>query len=90
MKLLGRSVALPELTRLLQDASLDELMALVTARHAVHFDPVRVGEVGVECIQISDMQAYIDYFAGKLRDYQYPEHEIAMALAGLPPVAEGT
>jgi tryptophan synthase beta chain len=37
-----------------------------------------------------DMQAYIDYFAGKLRDYQYPEHEIAMALAGLPPVAEGT
>jgi tryptophan synthase beta chain len=33
-----------------------------------------------------DMQAYIDYQAGKLRDYAYPEEEIAMALAGLPVV----
>jgi tryptophan synthase beta chain len=31
-----------------------------------------------------DMQAYIDYHAGKLHDYEYPEEEIAMALAGLP------
>lgn len=31
-----------------------------------------------------DMQAYIDYHAGKLKDYEYPEEEIAMALAGLP------
>jgi tryptophan synthase beta chain len=31
-----------------------------------------------------DMQAYIDYNAGKLKDYAYPEAEIAMALAGLP------
>ncbi len=31
-----------------------------------------------------DMQAYIDYHAGELRDYEYPEEEIAMALAGLP------
>ena len=31
-----------------------------------------------------DMQAYMDYFAGKLRDYEYPEQEVAMALAGLP------
>ncbi|MEX0332331.1 MAG: TrpB-like pyridoxal phosphate-dependent enzyme, partial [Puniceicoccaceae bacterium] len=31
-----------------------------------------------------DMQAYTDYNAGKLRDYDYPEEEIAMALAGLP------
>ena len=31
-----------------------------------------------------DMQAYMDYTAGKLRDYAYPEEEIAMALAGLP------
>ncbi len=31
-----------------------------------------------------DMAAYIDYNAGKLRDYAYPEHEIAMALAHLP------
>jgi tryptophan synthase beta chain len=33
-----------------------------------------------------DMQAYIDYNAGKLQDYEYPEEEIAMALAGLPVV----
>jgi len=33
-----------------------------------------------------DMQAYIDYGAGKLRNYDYPEEEIAMALAGLPVV----
>ena len=33
-----------------------------------------------------DMQAYIDYQAGKLRDYEYPEAEVAMALAGLPSV----
>jgi tryptophan synthase beta chain len=33
-----------------------------------------------------DMQAYIDYHAGQLKDYAYPEEEIAMALAGLPAV----
>jgi len=33
-----------------------------------------------------DMQAYLDYFAGKLRDFEYPEQEIALALAGLPSV----
>ncbi len=33
-----------------------------------------------------DMQAYMDYFAGKLRDYEYPADEVAMALAGLPSV----
>jgi tryptophan synthase beta chain len=33
-----------------------------------------------------DMQAYIDYTAGRLQNYEYPEHEIAMALAGLPPL----
>ena len=31
-----------------------------------------------------DMQAYIDYTAGKLQNYEYPDEEIAMALAGLP------
>jgi len=31
-----------------------------------------------------DMQAYSDYHAGKLHDYDYPNEEIAMALAGLP------
>jgi tryptophan synthase beta chain len=34
-----------------------------------------------------DMQAYIDYFAGSLRDVPYDEGELAMALAGLPAVS---
>jgi len=34
-----------------------------------------------------DMQAYIDYHAGKLENFDYPAEEIAMALAGLPVVA---
>ena len=34
-----------------------------------------------------DMQAYTDYFAGALKDEQYDENELAMALAGLPAVA---
>jgi len=35
-----------------------------------------------------DMQAYIDYFGGKLKDLQYDEADLAMALAGLPSVPE--
>ena len=34
-----------------------------------------------------DMQAYMDYFGGKLQDLNYDEGELAMALAGLPAVA---
>ncbi len=34
-----------------------------------------------------DMQAYIDYFDGRLKDLDYDEAELAMALAGLPSVA---
>lgn len=34
-----------------------------------------------------DMQAYIDYSAGKLVDHEYSADDVAMALAGLPPVA---
>ena len=34
-----------------------------------------------------DVQAYLDYQAGKLQDYEYPAEEIAMALAGLPSVS---
>jgi tryptophan synthase beta chain len=34
-----------------------------------------------------DMQAYTDYFAGKLTDHSYDESELAMALAGLPSMA---
>lgn len=36
-----------------------------------------------------DMQAYIDYHAGKLVDQEYDESELAMALSGLPSVAAG-
>ncbi len=36
-----------------------------------------------------DMQAYTDYFAGKLSDQPYEEAELAMALAGLPVVETG-
>jgi tryptophan synthase beta chain len=35
-----------------------------------------------------DMQAYIDYFGGKLQDLDYDEGELAMALAGLPSVRD--
>jgi tryptophan synthase beta chain len=31
-----------------------------------------------------DMQSYIAYQAGQLENYDYPEEEVAMALAGLP------
>ena len=34
-----------------------------------------------------DMQAYMDYAAGKLKDQDYDESELAMALAGLPSMA---
>jgi tryptophan synthase beta chain len=33
-----------------------------------------------------DVQAYLDYHAGKLQAYEYPAEEVAMALAGLPSV----
>src|SRR5688500_10393546 len=33
-----------------------------------------------------DMQAYLDYAAGKLRDHEYSHEEVALALAGLPSV----
>ena len=35
-----------------------------------------------------DMQAYMDYFGGRLTDNTYDESELAMALAGLPSVQE--
>ena len=33
-----------------------------------------------------DMQAYMDYQAGVLHDFEYSDEEVAMALAGLPSV----
>jgi tryptophan synthase beta chain len=37
-----------------------------------------------------DMQAYLDYFSGRLTDQEYDESELAMALAGLPSVPGST
>ncbi len=34
-----------------------------------------------------DMQSYLDYFAGKLQNYEYPKADIEAALAQLPKVA---
>ena len=67
------------------------------ANHAVKGaidEALRCREEGVSrCILFNlcghghfDMQAYTDYFAGKLVDQQYDEKELAMALAGLPSV----
>ncbi|QIT56908.1 TrpB-like pyridoxal phosphate-dependent enzyme [Aquisalimonas sp. 2447] len=36
-----------------------------------------------------DMQAYTDYLAGNLKDLEYAEDEVAMALSGLPSVNSG-
>ena len=36
-----------------------------------------------------DMQAYTDYFAGKLYDQEYSEEDLAQALDNLPQVAGG-
>ena len=33
-----------------------------------------------------DMQAYMDYNAGKIFDYEYPQEEVALALVGLPSI----
>ena len=60
LQLLSRSVSKSELSRLLSQASLDQLLELVSARHAVHFETVRIGEDVLECLQLSDMEAYIE------------------------------
>ena len=54
-------------------------------------DPLPRGRASRETILFNlcghghfDMQAYMDYFAGKLQDLDYDEADLAMALAGLP------
>jgi predicted nicotinamide N-methyase len=42
------------------DASLDELLALARARYDVRFEPLTVGDVTLELLQIADMEALID------------------------------
>jgi len=79
-------------------ARVEGIVPAPEANHAVKAmidEAVRCREEGVsEAILFNlcghghfDMQAYIDYFAGKLEDHEYSEDEVAMALAGLPTVA---
>ena len=79
-------------------ARIEGILPAPEANHAVKAtidEAVRCREDGVsEAILFNlcghghfDMQAYIDYFAGKLEDHAYSEDEVAMALAGLPVVA---
>jgi tryptophan synthase beta chain len=79
-------------------ARIEGILPAPEANHAVKAtidEAVRCREEGVsEAILFNlcghghfDMQAYIDYFAGKLEDHEYSEDEVAMALAGLPTVA---
>ena len=60
LQLLNRTVSRRELSQLLEDASLDQLLDLVSARYAVHFETLRIGEDVLECLQFSDMEAYIE------------------------------
>lgn len=60
LSLLPRSVSRRELTYLLGQASLEELLELVSAKQAVHFETVRINDDILECLQVSDMEAYID------------------------------
>jgi tryptophan synthase beta chain len=79
-------------------ARVEGILPAPEANHAVKAamdEAVRCREAGVsESILFNlcghghfDMQAYIDYFAGKLVDHEYSEDEVALALAGLPSVA---
>lgn len=42
------------------DTRLDDLLTLARTRYAVHFEPVRLGEVAIDVLQISDLNAHID------------------------------
>jgi tryptophan synthase beta chain len=79
-------------------ARVEGILPAPEANHAVKAtidEAVRCREEGVsQSILVNlcghghfDMQAYIDYSAGKLEDHAYSEDEVAMALAGLPTVA---
>jgi tryptophan synthase beta chain len=80
-----------------QFARTEGIVPAPEANHAVKGaidEALRCREEGVSrCILFNlcghghfDMQAYMDYFSGKLVDQHYDEKELAMALAGLPSV----
>jgi len=92
------AVALPQLETFaagVQFAQAEGILPAPEANHAVAGainEALRCKEEGVSRAILFnlcghghfDVQAYLDYQAGKLQDYEYPEAEIAMALAGLP------
>jgi len=80
-----------------QFARVEGILPAPEANHAIRGaidEALRCKEEGISrCILFNlcghghfDMQAYMDYFAGKLVDQPYDESELAMALAGLPSV----
>ena len=80
-----------------QFARIEGILPAPEANHAIRGaidEALRCKEEGISrCILFNlcghghfDMQAYMDYFAGKLVDQPYDESELAMALAGLPSV----
>ena len=82
-----------------QFARTEGIVPAPEANHAVRCaidEAIRCREEGVSraiLLNLSghghfDMQAYVDYFAGKLEDRDYDERELSMALAGLPSVPE--
>ncbi|MEE4376724.1 MAG: TrpB-like pyridoxal phosphate-dependent enzyme [Candidatus Competibacteraceae bacterium] len=81
----------------IQFARAEGILPAPEANHAVRGaldEAIRCKEEGVSRVILFnlcghghfDMQAYMDYFAGKLTDQDYDETELAMALAGLPSV----
>jgi tryptophan synthase beta chain len=81
-----------------QFAKAEGILPAPEANHAVRgaideaLDAKRDGKARVILFNLCghghfDMQAYMDYSAGKLTDQSYSENELAMALAGLPAVA---
>lgn len=73
MKLLGRNVSVGDLNILLENASLEELLGRVEEVHAVCFDTVRVGDKVLECIQIADMEEYLDRLVENLEGHKGAE-----------------
>ena len=92
------ATALPQLETFaagVQFARAEGILPAPEANHAVAGainEALRCKEEGVSQVILFnlcghghfDVQAYLDYHAGKLKDYAYPQEEIAMALAGIP------
>lgn len=49
-----------------ENASLDELLAAAKSKYAVEFQPMRVGDISLDILQLADMDAYIERIAAAL------------------------